>query len=81
MEGIANRHVAATVGTDLDVTMQYVVRKGPCLNSYGVHIAAMAQFPDNVVKAARKKTGELEGRTLRCNIFHRVLFVGFEAMN
>lgn len=65
MEGIANRHVAATVGTDLDVTMQYVVRKGPCLNSYGVHIAAMAQFPDNVVKAARKKTGELEGDELR----------------
>ncbi len=48
---IANLHVDTLVKPS-GVTMLYNVKPGPCLHSYGVHVAQHAQFPDVVVKDA-----------------------------
>eukprot|EP00968_Pinguiococcus_pyrenoidosus_P000122 scaffold10_cov257-Pinguiococcus_pyrenoidosus.AAC.36 len=58
--GVVNRHVAASVLEDKDITFLYEVRDGPCLESYGVHCAALAGMPAKVVARAREKAEELE---------------------
>jgi DNA mismatch repair protein MSH2 len=57
---VVNRHVAAHVA-DGKVTFLYEVKDGPCLASYGVHVAAMANFPNAVIACAASKAAELEG--------------------
>lgn len=47
---VANLHVAAVVAQD--ITFLHTVRPGPSLKSYGVHVAKLAGFPDDVVAAA-----------------------------
>ena len=60
--GVVNRHVAAHVDPASDeVTFLYEVQPGPCLQSYGVHVARMAHFPASVVAEAAAKAAELEG--------------------
>ncbi|RLN69070.1 hypothetical protein BBJ28_00006675 [Nothophytophthora sp. Chile5] len=58
--GFANKHVTA-VASDREITMVYQVRDGPCMESFGVHVAAMAGFPASVLNCARRKSQELEG--------------------
>lgn len=57
--GCVNKHVTA-VASDKEITMVYQVRDGPCMESFGVHVAAMAGFPAAVLAAARRKSLELE---------------------
>lgn len=57
--GCVNKHVTA-VATAREITMVYQVRDGPCMESFGVHVAAMAGFPEPVLAAARRKSAELE---------------------
>ncbi|GMF14046.1 unnamed protein product [Phytophthora lilii] len=59
-EGFANKHVTA-VASDREITMVYQVRDGPCMESFGVHVASMAGFPPSVIECARRKSQELEG--------------------
>ncbi|RMX65641.1 hypothetical protein DD238_005408 [Peronospora effusa] len=58
--GFGNKHVTAVAG-DREITMIYQVRDGPCMESFGVHVASMAGFPDSVIQCARRKSQELEG--------------------
>ncbi|TBU61130.1 DNA mismatch repair protein [Dichomitus squalens] len=63
---VKNLHVVAHVsdseegGGDRDITLLYKVEPGVCDQSFGIHVAKLANFPESVVKLARKKAEELE---------------------
>ncbi|CAH0515463.1 unnamed protein product [Peronospora belbahrii] len=57
--GFANKHVTA-VANDRAITMVYQVRDGPCMESFGIHVASMVGFPPSVIQCARRKSQELE---------------------
>ncbi|KAK4395785.1 DNA mismatch repair protein MSH2 [Sesamum angolense] len=59
--GVANYHVSAHVdSSNRKLTMLYKVEPGACDQSFGIHVAEFANFPENVVALARAKASELE---------------------
>eukprot|EP00903_Cladosiphon_okamuranus_P013061 g12182.t1 len=56
---VKNRHVTAEAKED-KITMLYEVRDGPCLESFGIHVASMAGFPRAVIREAKRKAAMLE---------------------
>ncbi len=56
---VQNRHVSARIEKD-KITMLYKVNEGPCLESFGIHVAQMACFPSRVIVSAKRKARELE---------------------
>ncbi|KAL3627090.1 MutS-like protein [Castilleja foliolosa] len=59
--GVANYHVSAHIdSSSRKLTMLYKVEPGACDQSFGIHVAEFAKFPESVVALARAKASELE---------------------
>lgn len=56
---VVNKHVSAVTENN-EVVMLYQVSDGPCAESFGIHIAATADFPTEVIDVAKRKASELE---------------------
>lgn len=59
--GVENYHVSAHIdASSRKLTMLYKVEPGACDQSFGIHVAEFANFPESVVNLAREKAAELE---------------------
>ena len=58
MKCVVNRHVSAHI-EDGEMTMLYKVTDGPSDSSFGIHVAEVCKFPEEVLENAKRKLAEL----------------------
>ena len=56
---VVNKHVSAHVENN-QVLMLYHIARGPCTQSFGIHVAKTADFPPSVIAEAKRKAHCLE---------------------
>lgn len=56
---VQNCHVTAACGNDGNLTFLYQVQPGPCLESFGIQVAEMANVPSEVIQSAKRKAHQL----------------------
>ncbi|XP_065342598.1 DNA mismatch repair protein Msh2 [Cloeon dipterum] len=57
--GVVNRHVVAKTSEGV-LTLMYRIKDGPCDQSFGLHVAQMTEFPEQVLQRAAEKQKQLE---------------------
>ncbi|KAJ2334173.1 MSH2 protein [Coemansia sp. RSA 2681] len=65
---VDNRHVMARISDNAagsssgqrDLTLLYKIGQGVCDQSFGIHVAELANFPESIVRLAKRKVEELE---------------------
>jgi len=60
MQGVKNQHVSAVVSPEAGLVLQYTIADGPSDQSFGIHVAKLAHFPESVIDIAKQKAAELE---------------------
>ncbi|KAI8885025.1 DNA mismatch repair protein, partial [Backusella circina FSU 941] len=58
---VKNLSVSFHIGDESEVTLLYKVNEGISDESFGIHVAEIANFPSSVVELAKQKVNELEG--------------------
>lgn len=57
---VTNKHVSALVSPNAGLVLQYTLADGPSDQSFGIHVAKLANFPESVIQIATQKAAELE---------------------